>query len=971
MTTQGTAPTTTVSLKSGAGVPPPARERTLFRWMWRSYLRTALVPLLVVELMLVVAYFATNTLTKDANITAIRATAEQSLAEVVRLNAGVASERLAAVTDLTRVLQRQTAEAVARPETVDPDEVARFTFDAEGVVYYTNVESGGAAGFYSGVIPVDEAMKRKAAALAVLDPVLRDITDSNGLVVQAYYNTWDSYNRIYPYFDTASTYAPRLDIPSFNFYYEADAAHNPERGVVWTDAYVDPAGQGWLTSAIAPVYKGDALEGVVGVDITLNAIVNRVLDIETPWGGQAILIDRDGTILAMPEGAEGTLGLSEVGTHTYAEAVKSNTFKSSDYAIDRVAGLSDLPIMDSDGGVGTAMLSDESHLVAWNVVPGVDWHLAVFVPEAALYQSAVSVGDRFDRMGMWIVAILVLFYVAFLSALYWVARRDAARLAAPLEGLAQTAGRIAEGAFDQPERRGPVAELTDLSHAIAGMGRQLGEKTDRLVATTRSLEESDAFRRSLIENLPVPVVFFGESPDIVIAHNSAYDALVAEHGHHAVSEALRPLAEDGADPADREDMLELPGSDGRPRRYTARRTRLSHQGRQGTLCVMLDVSVLEEARASIADARDRALEAARLKSEFLAKVTHELRTPLNGIIGLAELTESEKDVERVRRDTRAIGRNARNLLAIVEDLLDLSAVESGQVTVEAAWFAPHRLIEDVLAGFRMQARQKGLSLTTEMADLEGLSVHGAGGRIRQVLCNLLSNAIKFTDQGGVTVAASMVDRDGRTMLELKVADTGRGIPADLVDDIFEPFRQGDDSLTRRFGGAGLGLAIARELTERMGGAITVTSAPEDGACFVMTVPVTPLAGESVLLPREGRMSCIILGFDGATEALVRAILAARGAGVTIAASPVEAEHRLRRGEAASVCVRLRGADDLETIRKLVAIGPRIAVSAVLVDDDPGLCATLRRMGVPAVAQPVTAAKMASLLEQAKGMRTAS
>lgn len=947
------------------------RHRNLFRWMWRSYLRTALVPLLVVELTLIVAYFTTNALTKDANIAAIRATAEQSLTEVARLNAGLASERLAAVTGLTRVLQRRTADLSAGPLDVDPREAARFTFDTDGIVYYTDVDNGGAAGFYSGIIPVDEAMKRKAAGLAVLDPLLRDVAESSDLVVQAYYNTWDSYNRIYPFFDTAETYAQKLDIPSFNFYYEADADHNPSRGVVWTDAYVDPAGQGWLTSAIAPVYRGGRLEGVVGVDITLKTIVDRVLDIETPWGGQAVLIGRDGTILAMPAEAEATLGLDEVGAHSYAEAVRSNTFKPEDYAIDRVAGLSTLPIMEAAEGVATADLSGRTHLVAWNVVPGVDWHLVVLVPEDALYQSAIAVGDRFDRLGLVIVGILVLFYIAFLTALYWVARRNAARLAAPLEDLTLTAGRIAEGAFDQPKRDGPVAEITDLSHAIAGMGRQLGEKTDRLVATTRSLEESDAFRRSLIENLPVPVVFFSDNPDVVIAHNSAYDALVAEHGHDAVREALAPLADGGADEVEREGALDLTSPDGRVRRYTARRTRLWHLGRRGTLCVMLDVSVLEEARASIAAARDRALEAARLKSEFLAKVTHELRTPLNGIIGLAELSEGEKDLERLRRDTRSIGRNARNLLAIVEDLLDLSAVESGRVTVEAAWFAPARLVDDVLAGFRMQAREKGLTLAADTGSLAELSVHGPGGRIRQVLNNLVGNAVKFTEHGSVTVRAALLDEAGRAVLEIQVSDTGRGIPADRLEDIFQPFRQGDDSLTRRFGGAGLGLAIARELAERMGGTLTVTSAPKDGASFRLSVPVMPLAGESVLMPSEARLSCLMLGFDGATEALVRAILAARGAGVSAADSPLDAEQRLRRGEASAACVRVRGPNDVETVRRLTAIGPRVAVSAVLSEEDPSLLAVLRRMGVPAVAQPLTAAKVAWLLEQKKALRSAS
>lgn len=129
---------------SKAGSLPP-RPRTLLCWMWRSYLRTALVPLLVVELALIAAYFASNALTKEANIATARATAEESLAEIARLNAELAAERLATVTELTRMLQRRAADLSAAPLEVDPREAARFAFGADGIAYYTNVDNGDAA----------------------------------------------------------------------------------------------------------------------------------------------------------------------------------------------------------------------------------------------------------------------------------------------------------------------------------------------------------------------------------------------------------------------------------------------------------------------------------------------------------------------------------------------------------------------------------------------------------------------------------------------------------------------------------------------------------------------------------------------------------------------------------------------------------------------------------------------------------
>lgn len=939
----------------------PRKEISLFRWTWRSYARTALVPLLMVELLLVVAYFTTNALTRSANIAAVRASAEVAMDEVARLNTGIVAERLQAVAAMTDVLRGQVRDALSSPLPVDPDQAARFAFDDSGVAYYTPEDDGtGGAGFYSGRVPVTPEMQDKAAALAAIDPILRDIQQSSTLVVQTYFNTWDSYNRIYPFFDTLEVYAPRLDIPAFNFYYEADPEHNPSGGVVWTDAYVDPAGQGWLLSAIAPVMVDDFLEGVVGVDITLNTIVERVLNITTPWGGFAVLLDRNGTILAMPPSAERALGLQEVSDHTYAEAVNTNTFKPEDYSLDNVPALTHLPIIQQKGGAGEARLNDEQHLVAWNVVEGPGWHLAVFVPEPALFAAAAAVGDRFDRVGIAMVAALIIFYVAFFTVLYGVARRNAARMAAPLEGLTAAAGGIADGDFRQRVPPSDILEIGALGRAVVEMGRQLGEKTDRLMGVTRSLEESDAFRRSLIENLPVPVVFFGETPDVVLTRNAAYDALVSEHGQEAVCGTLAAAASGSTD-ADVTLALGDP-----PRRFTGRVAHVTHRGTRGALCVLLDVTVQEEARARIAEARDRAIEAARLKSEFLAKVTHELRTPLNGIIGLADLAEGEKDAGRVRSDVRAIGRSARSLLGIVEDLLDLSAIESGHITLDATWFAPARMAEDVLAGFRLQAREKGLELQTDMAPLRDASVHGPGGRIRQVVTNLVGNAVKFTHEGAVRVAGALRHENGRTLLEMVVEDTGVGIAAERVGDIFDPFRQGDDGLARRFPGIGLGLAISRDLATRMGGSLTVWSEPGRGTRFTLTVPVTPQEATTGAPDPAGDAPgrCLLLGFDGVNEALVQAIMGSRGAAPRPVGRPDEALAALRSGDASAALVRVTNDSHLEVVRDLLSVGPQAAVAALVDEDAPApLFAALRRLAVPTVAQPVTAAKIAWALDQ--------
>ncbi|WP_343865155.1 ATP-binding protein [Caenispirillum bisanense] len=929
-----------------------ASPQTLFRWIWRSYARTALVPLLAVELLLIGAYFSTNLLTKNANIASIRATAEQSLQEVARLNAVAVDEKLQAVTSLTDVLRRQVEEVQgADPRLPVPaDEAGRFTFDPTGVVYYTRDDVGRGAGFYSGAVPVTPEMQQKALDLAALDPILRDVTHANPLVVQSYYNTWDSYNRIFPFFDTLSQYAPRLDIPSFNFYYEADAAHNPDRRVVWTDAYVDPAGQGWLISAIAPVYGGDdVLEGVVGLDITIDTIVKRILDIRTPWGGYAVMVGRDGTILAMPPAAEESLGLREVGKHTYEEAVRSNTFKPEDYSLARIADLSRLPVMDGEGS-GSATLLDEPHLVAWQAVPATDWHLIVFVPERDLFAAAIAVGDRFDRLGYAMVAALVVFYALFFTVLWFSARRHAHTLAQPLEAVATAAGNIARGDFRQTLPPSAIREVAAVGRAVVDMGGELGDKTARLMAASRSLEESDAFRRALIENLPVPVVLYrAGDPDVVIAHNSAYDALVAEVGHTPLHDAL--LACDGGQ---EEGTLAL--TLGEPaRRYSGRFTRLAHGGERGVLCVLLDVTVLEEARRQIAEARDRALEAARVKSEFLAKVSHELRTPLNGIIGLAEVCSHETDPARMQRSIGMIGQSGQALLGLVEDLLTMSSLDTGTLVLDRRWVVPATLLEELVDGFR------GLTLALLPGPGLQLRVLAAGQQVRQVITHLVANALKFTERGSVAVVADVVGGDGdAATLTVVVEDTGIGLPDGPLEALFEPFHQGENGLDRRYGGFGLGLAVARDLAERMGGSLTAQRRSPSGSRFTLTVPVTVDSGAGVRPPPPVARA-LVCGFDRTTEALLVAILGKLDLPVDTAPAG-EAARALSPQGSDLVILPAMSLADVDGLRRLLSAHADLRVLAVTDPATDEVTERLSRLAIPALPLPVTPRSVEAAVE---------
>lgn len=277
--------------------------------------------------------------------------------------------------------------------------------------------------------------------------------------------------------------------------------------------------------------------------------------------------------------------------------------------------------------------------------------------------------------------------------------------------------------------------------------------------------------------------------------------------------------------------------------------------RDGTMCsvvhVIKDITERKRAEEGIRQAHRRAEAANRAKSEFLANMSHEIRTPMTAILGFTDLLMGpEVSPDEQQEYLQTIARNGKSLLVLINEILDLSKIEAGSMSVESVACSLHRLMDDVLGVAGIRAREKGLSLDVAYEDGVPDTVHTDPTRLRQILMNLVGNAVKFTEHGGVhiTVRRPTPESDA-SMLQVTVADTGIGIPSEKLQELFQPFTQADASMTRRFGGTGLGLAISKRLAKLLGGDIEVASDLGRGSTFTLTVDIRAAAAEQ---PPAGR-----------------------------------------------------------------------------------------------------------------------
>ncbi len=402
--------------------------------------------------------------------------------------------------------------------------------------YYKEKDDGGSSVYYASQIKIHQEQKYKVIASEQFDPLFKSIVNANVMIQQAYFNSWDNMNRLYPFIPNSSeVFGSQLNMAEFNFYYLADKQHNPDRKPVWTGVYLDPAGQGWLTSCIVPIYNGDFLEGVSGLDVTVNNIIDDVLSTELLWQAESFLVNSTGELMAISPLVEELTRLKELKSHEYSKAVSETVKKPKEFNINNIPNknLSKqlVSFMKSGDKSIEIELNNKSYIFVNSVIPETGWKLIVLVNTDKLFSVINKIENLSKQIGYWFITLMLLFYTIFFGIIRKTSIALALKISTPIKELSESMLRIGRREKLNLLSKTGIDEIDKLYTKTEELESKLDESTKGLFSAQLQ-EKLTIEKNNLLQELSEQDFLtkllnrrkLDESLDLEVARSSRYGA---------------------------------------------------------------------------------------------------------------------------------------------------------------------------------------------------------------------------------------------------------------------------------------------------------------------------------------------------------------------------------------------------------------------------------------------------------------
>lgn len=469
-----------------------------------SFVKFSLIPILIVEVTLLILYFSINKYISTQNTDFLLNQAQTNTKELLKKESSIINDKLTEISQLATILQKEQELIFSNPNRFSlPNKEPQFAFADNKVFYKTN--KIGSSLYYSAQTKITQVERNKAIFTEAMDVSLKNIVEINPLAVAAYFNSWDNMNRLYPFIDDVSTqYGEHIQMEDYNFYYLADKKHNPEKKAVWTGAYLDPAGLGWMLSCIVPIYNNEFLEGVTGIDITIDSFVKNILNQDFLYDAKLFIVDNDGMIIAMPETIETLLGLKELKKHLYTDSILKTIEKPEDYNITKsnyVYSEKFKNLIRNNTSSEILTINNKDYLTLAQNVDETNWKLMIVIDKSNILKSIEDLENLSNKIGYLAIGFLLLFYLIFFYTLLKKINFFSEKITEPLVDLSNQTTLIMKKNIDFKEVQTNIEEISQLNDNFTHMLNVLNERNKKLYDAKIYAENANKLKDDFLANM--------------------------------------------------------------------------------------------------------------------------------------------------------------------------------------------------------------------------------------------------------------------------------------------------------------------------------------------------------------------------------------------------------------------------------------------------------------------------------------